>query len=266
MNGQNIIGSNHIFFRLADDISAISRPLHMHLLIHYFAFKRTYLDGSKIYLFNHPEYYQHWFNKQYYLIGNREAKPTAYTDGYDLWECLPDPYKLYQEGADNFNIAHGLTITRKHQDHCDFFFFATNRENHEVKRLYLDRRDIFERYCDYFLEYSTSSISKAESAKVILPFSTKLISIGSASAIENFLNDIDCSKHNGLYRLTSRQAECAYHLAKGMSYKEIAIILGGLSPRTIEEHVYNIRQKLNCRNKSELISILSKKMLFPGHL
>src|SRR5690349_13232024 len=101
-----MITSEHIFFQLYNDICALSLPLKNYLQIHYFSFKRTYSDGSKIYLFNNPTYYRHWFDKKYYLIGNREAMPAYYGDGYDLWEFLPDPYKLYQEGSELFNIAH----------------------------------------------------------------------------------------------------------------------------------------------------------------
>src|SRR6185437_15175871 len=107
--------------------------------ITYFAFKRSYNEGSKIYLFNHSTYYEHWFKNKYFLVGNREENPDVYQDGYDLWEHLPDPYHLYQEGAECFNIAHGLTITRRYHNYCDFFFFGTNRENFQIKKLYFNR-------------------------------------------------------------------------------------------------------------------------------
>ena|SRR3990167_3979057 len=254
-----MITPSHIFFQLSQDVSALSLPLEKHLQIHYFSFKRTYTDGSKIYLFNHPSYYQHWFEKEYYLIGNREGKPSNYENGYDLWEYLPDPYNLYQEGAENFNIAHGLTITRKHDDYCDFFFFATNNENSLIKRLYFDRKDLFEKYCDYFLDASESIVRRAKSSKIVLPFSSKLVTPESTLDIDSFLREIRSRSGNRLKELTVREVECAFYLAEGKSYKEIAIILGDLSPRTIEEHAFNIRQKLQCKNKSELISFLCKR-------
>lgn len=256
-----MITPSHVFFQLHKDICALSLPLEKHLQLHYFAFKRTYDDGSKIYLFNHPIYYEHWFDKEYYLIGNREAKPNNYEDGYDLWEYLPDPHRLYHEGAELFNIAHGLTITRKHGNYCDFFFFATNNENDAIKRLYFERRDVFERYCDYFLDISQLIVQHAERSKIILPFSSHAASLEPVLNINSFLSEISSLNSNGLKDLTEREIECARYLAEGKSYKEIARNLGGLSPRTIEEHAFNIRQKLQCKNKSELISFLSKKIL-----
>lgn len=250
---------DHVFFTLSQDICALSAPLNLHLKIHYFAFKRTYDDGSKIYLFNHPLYYERWFSKRYYLIGNREARASYYENSYDLWDCLPDPYKLYAEGAEYFDIAHGLTITRKHEEHCDFFFFATHLENSYIRQLYFERRDIFERYCDYFISTSQDLIKKAEKYKIILPLPEPIKPFTPIVEINEFLKEITFSENDvSSCRLTKREIDCANLLAQGRTYKEIAKIYK-LSPRTIEEHSYNIRQKLKCKNKSELIALLSKK-------
>lgn len=254
-----MINKDHVFFQLSQDVDAISAPLNTYFQIHYFAFKRTYDDGSKIYLFNHPTYYRHWFKSQYYLIGNREAKPSHYESGYDLWESLPDPYKLYDEGAKNFDIANGLTVTRKYEKYCDFFFFATNSRNTHIRQLYFERRDVFEKYCDYFVSSSQDLINRAETAKIILPSPKPIELPKPVFEINKFLKEIHSAGDEGLCHLTVREIECAYLLAEGKSYKEIAKVFG-LSPRTIEEHSHNIRHKLGCKNKSELISVLSKKI------
>lgn len=251
-----MVKDNHAFFELANDIKQLSEPLKKYLRVHYFAFKRTYDDGSKIYLFNRPDYYRHWFDQKYYLIGNREANPTSYENGYHLWEHLPDPYRLYDEGADLFNIAHGLTVTRRHDGYCDFFFYGTTRENEDIKQAYVDRRDIFEKFGDYFLDKSRSLILRAEQSKIILPFSPELKASRPAIQIEGFLREISC-EGNQLEILTQREVECACYVAQGKSYKEIARLLS-LSPRTVEEHASNVRKKFGCRNKSQLISHLSK--------
>jgi DNA-binding CsgD family transcriptional regulator len=254
-----MINRNHIFFKLSKDVAAIALPLTRYLNIHYFSFKRTYKDGSKIYLFTDENLYKHWFEKKYYLIGNKEANHTDYKDSYDLWEYLPDPYKLYEEGAKLFNVAHGLTITRQHEDYCDFFFFATNVNNSSIKKVYIDRKDVFEKFCNYFLEVGQNLIQQAEGSKLILPLSNTIKTLEPDLNIDGFLKNIYHSKE-GLKLLTEREIECAFYLSQGKSYKEIARIYE-ISPRTIEEHSYNIRKKLGCKTKSELISLLSKKLM-----
>lgn len=61
-------------------------------------------------------------------------------------------------------------------------------------------------------------------------------------------------KLHNLY-LTKREAECMLLLLKGKSINTIGDILK-LSPRTIEYYLKNIKIKLNCRTKFDLIELI----------
>jgi DNA-binding NarL/FixJ family response regulator len=52
--------------------------------------------------------------------------------------------------------------------------------------------------------------------------------------------------------LTSRELQCAYYLLEGMTAKGIASQLN-ISHRTIEAHIDNIKHKLSCKNKIQLV-------------
>ena len=54
------------------------------------------------------------------------------------------------------------------------------------------------------------------------------------------------------FYLTKRELTCLHYLVRGKTAKEISTILF-ISSRTVEKHLSNIKGKLNCKTKSELI-------------
>lgn len=57
-------------------------------------------------------------------------------------------------------------------------------------------------------------------------------------------------------KFSRREAECLVKFLQGMTVRDTAEALG-LSPRTVEFYVKNMRQKVGCRTKSELINIVA---------
>ena len=53
--------------------------------------------------------------------------------------------------------------------------------------------------------------------------------------------------------LSGREREVLLLIAKGLSAKEVALRTN-LSPRTVEHHVENIRNKLRARNRAHIVS------------
>ena len=60
------------------------------------------------------------------------------------------------------------------------------------------------------------------------------------------------------YNLTIREKDVVNELLKGLTYKEIASVLG-ISASTVNDHLKNIYIKMDVRTKSELISKLLRK-------
>lgn len=71
------------------------------------------------------------------------------------------------------------------------------------------------------------------------------------------IKQVDCIRVNNItVPLSKREAECLYHLRLGKSAKLTAAELF-LSPRTVESHIENIKQKACVRTKIELLSQLT---------
>jgi DNA-binding CsgD family transcriptional regulator len=55
-----------------------------------------------------------------------------------------------------------------------------------------------------------------------------------------------------LYDLSPREMECLFYLLRGKSNKQIAVVLD-LSPRTVESYIDQVKAKMRCNTRSELI-------------
>lgn len=62
------------------------------------------------------------------------------------------------------------------------------------------------------------------------------------------------SKYSGTY-FTKREADCMFLLLKGKTINSVASILN-LSPRTVEYYIKNMKSKLGCRTKFELVDLV----------
>ncbi len=81
----------------------------------------------------------------------------------------------------------------------------------------------------------------------------------SSTALKATLSKVKEARYylNGKYQglsLSKRQAECLLCLARGYTAKEIAKILG-LSPRTAEHYLGNMKTKLGCQNRFDLLQV-----------
>jgi len=57
---------------------------------------------------------------------------------------------------------------------------------------------------------------------------------------------------NNQIKLTKKEQECLFYYVRGFTYKEIAAVLYN-SDRTIECHLENIKAKLDCSNRAQIV-------------
>lgn len=67
------------------------------------------------------------------------------------------------------------------------------------------------------------------------------------------------TKLGRMVALSTREVECAYLLSIGKTAKEISVILN-IQPRTAEAHIFNVKIKLDCHYKDELINIFNEDL------
>lgn len=69
---------------------------------------------------------------------------------------------------------------------------------------------------------------------------------------------LSIERNTAYYNLSSRESECLFFLLRGKSATEIASLIG-LSKRTVEEYLNNVKEKMRCSTRSALIECCIKE-------
>lgn len=239
-----MLRNDHIFLTSAPEIRELAKPL-LSLGITYFSYGYHHHDGGRVWLCNAPENVENYYLEKKYLIGNTESHPRNYSAQTVLWSTLPNQ-KVF-EFAREFGIAHGIFIIEPKKNFCEFFAFATTPDNHHIINTYLTNMDYLKRFGEFFKEKAHTIIREADQNKLFLPYHENKI-----SKVENINSDFLITRSHNFPKLTQRQRSCALLLVQGKTIKEIAVKFN-LSPRTVETYINNLKSKLNCANKTELI-------------
>lgn len=248
----------HPALRYAQDLASICQPLQQ-LKINYFAHVHVDSDGNFSALNNNPKFMEHYLSNEYY---NNDIH-TANTDKfgkYILWDSLErsgKSEKMHAEAA-HFGVQHTFTIVEKNAESTHFYHFANDMESSETNQIYLANLDLLKVFITYFNKTINQSIVLADAHKNTFKIDTKnsgyLLNsendVFSYDSIE-FMRSIT-PKHKLKPMLSYREAEIVSQLVRGKTAKHIAYTLG-LSQRTVEKYLENIKFKFNAGSKSDLI-------------
>ncbi|SRR5579883_86936 len=242
------ISNDHFFLTSASDIQGCMSPLSA-LGINYFSWDRHYNDGSRINLCSMAEDLENYYSNKLYVSGNTEAYPSSYQSQVVLWSTLPNQ-KVF-EFIKQRGINNGIFLIDQHKDYCEFTSFAVKKETVDSVNLFLTHMEFLNKFKNYFKDHAKNIIKKGELNKIYIPYHQKpLPKINEYDQIPAF--DI---KSN--LKLSPRQHSCAKLILAGKTANEIAESLS-LSTRTIESYINNLKIKLNCANRADLIVKLIK--------
>ncbi len=246
--------NNHITFTSVSFIQELLKYLK-NLKINYFTFDRTYTDGSHIKLTTTGEWIKHYYQKKFYNTAIFEQNPNEFSESFIFWRWLKrEP--IYSEAA-LFDIDHGLTITQPHKNYCDFFHFGTSKDQSISQQMLISNIHVLYKFIALFKDKAHHLIIDAEKMRFILPIKSQIeISLNEIKKIDkiNIADSIQRlylgDEFSNAY-LTKREIEILFYLKKCKQVSDIAVKLG-ISARTAETHISNIKEKLNCKNLFEL--------------
>jgi DNA-binding CsgD family transcriptional regulator len=267
-----IIQDNHYSALVTKDIAELSLPLKSYGIEH-FCHVRYFIDGSTSVLVNNNDLYQHHL-KSGYRIG-----PTF---PYTFDELLQEKYRYHYAGDDKdesyclalndymniFGLDNFFYFVKGNINYVDFFVFASALYNKKIINFYLNQRDILEQFVYDFKNKASKLITQGVSNKIILPenMQLRLEDINSDSIqLSESQTDLSTIKNQSQIihylgrsiKCTKREMDCLHLLSSGYTAKEVAIQFG-ISPRTIENHINNIKSKFGLNRKPDIIKAFLK--------
>lgn len=260
----------HSSLILADSVSEICAPLKK-LNIDYFVFVRIYITGERICLTNAKKWQLHYCKSSYYLKDKFALLPENYVSNYYTWNLFSDS-NIYIDAKKNFDIEYLLTLVDKQCNYCDIFHFGKDKYAISSYEFCLNNLDLFHVFKEYFKEKAAGLIRSSDTfifpELYIANPSTNIKTNKNFECKDIKLKFIEYTKIKRYYLgekfkniyLTTKEVECLRWLLIGKSTLEVGIILS-MPKRTVEAHVNNIKNKLNCNKLSQVFYYLLRSPL-----
>jgi DNA-binding CsgD family transcriptional regulator len=238
----------HPMFTLSQHVKEICQPFFDSLSINYFDYIRINKDKKIVGLVTDPNWLKHFFEKTFTFGG------TVKTSGNHLWQSYNNELLLH-DARTYFNHDNGISVFYLKENYIEYFDIAAPKENKAVLSLYLNRFDILENFFHHFLEQSQQLLSQVSLHPIIPPKEMQGIFTTEEDLIYKFNHSIFYKISKRTFNcpsLTPRENECISYLVLGFTAKEVGKVLN-LSHRTVEQYINNVKIKLGCTYRSELI-------------
>lgn len=231
--------------------------------INFIGYLRIYPNGKALAFSNNLKWQKYFFET---VDGNSKSFEKA-----TLWvhsKKSPYVYIWPENLADKtlgalhaHNIWNGMSIYRHAGEYIDSWSFAGNTQEDMLYTLFIKYTDMFEKFIKYVEKKYSFLFAKQDS--ILFNFSAKGFSEEYAGKhyskdyLKNFMSQSPfyktfLPKGGPHVSLSRRENEVLNFLPLAMTTKEIARELD-ISPRTVESHLQNIKFKLGCYRKSELV-------------
>lgn len=258
----------HNFNELHNEIAKLTKPLKQ-FGIDCFSFLRRFNDFSEINLSNLNNWVIDYYQHKLYQTSLFELDPKIYQSSYLIWP-IESKLKVFDVGKHKYYSNHGITIINKSKNFCDFYFFSTKQPSNAILNFYINHLDKLCQFVQYFKTQTKDLLIHLEKNKIKFKNSHqidpnvyqnfKLIEkniMPSQQKVNLFINEINgrsifVNKNFTQENISKREKECLIGLLQGKTAEQIGIVLS-LSKRTVEKYFENLKNKLGCQNKTELL-------------
>lgn len=237
----------------------ICEPLQRFFGINYFTYHSITAEGYWRPFVSRPDWADYFTENQLYLHDPMMLHPRCYQSGAVLWMHYmnePSQQKFLKIANEQFEMAHGFCIIERSELGCEFFGFSAPPHFEQIYSTYLQDLPLLKEFCKYFKKEAAPILKLIEQDPIpLLDIKGKDFQevtdcpFARLQTPSLFLNYIRAKPP---VKLSKREKECLSHYLNDLNMQEVANKLG-LSVRTIESYLGNIKNKLSCWNKVELI-------------
>lgn len=241
---------------LAKEVRWLCAPLFRKHNINSFSYSKVFLDGSRAELWSDADALHHSFINKKYIANTYTPDNYKDEDRYvylpNKIESHPQPIKMEYmsqliDQKEIFDHDHCFLIVNKCKDFCEYSIFYTPSTFTSAINFYMNHLETLDQFSEEFKDKSQHLIKAVEKDRIIRPWRIEKIMI----------NPLSLELSNQMYKqrpiyLTRREKQVIQHLIEGKSAKESAILLG-ISPRTVESYLADVKEKFHCNKSSDLI-------------
>ncbi len=247
------------------------QPLNDYLGISLFLYFKIYENSRYIYLSNDINLTQQYittFSQENFYF--REQHFRGYLNNNSVYTQIlwPNhPQSKSMEMYINNGYWHGLIITEQDDNSITFYDFLADKNNSGINEFYVQHSTILEKFVEHFkIKFTDNILTKLQKYLVLyekgsdlsLPNLPKNKMESNSQNIRAFLKatgiNTGAAINGEFIHLTERERQCLKLMDRGHSSKSISRELL-LSPRTIETHINNIKQKTGYHYKYDLIQL-----------
>jgi len=233
-------------------IERICSPLVNHLNIPVFTYYFIEADGTFGYLSNAIEFNEYYFSEKIHLHNPYFANPVFFRSGSVLNPCTFDE-DVQRILCKRFCADHFFLNLQANESRMEGFIFANKNVNAEGGHTYLPHLDLLAKFARYFKREAQDVIGqmKADKFNIRMERGNELFETQSSVPLANddpkiftFLKQVS--------GLSPQEQRCLELFKQGKSAQMTGALMG-LSQRTVEHYFENIKNKLGCTSKYDLL-------------
>ena len=236
----------------ASKIKALTAPLKDCLDISSFSYGCVEADGRLVGLGNSPDVIEIYHETKGYLIDPHISHPHLLRSGVIF---VPDAFgaEHLEPVCQKANIDHILAIILRSGDQVECCHFGVKAKKEEARAVFYNYLDVLYKFITYFKREAYHLIEQERQKGFNIKETRGSTFIENDFVSPLLKNDPNVIKFLKLVMpLSAREQECLELFKQGESAQTTGAILG-LSPRTVEFYFENIKNKLGCQTKSDLL-------------